>query len=266
MKILIIGGGTMGLSYVQSFLRARIAQPEQLLLLEKAGARAEELRRMQLCQVYTEAAEALPLADLLLLAVKPQDALQLMQALAPHTQAEQVVLSIMAGISIGQIQEHLGLDKVLRAMPNLPIQIGQGLTALSASEQVSRLELVWVQNLLNTTGKTLYVGEERLIHAATAVSGSGTAYIYYFMQAMIEAAQSQGFSLSEAEHLVLQTCKGAVSLYEKHSLSCQDWIAKVSSRGGTTEAALARFAQEQVKEGIMAGIEAAYKRALELGN
>ena len=264
MNILIIGGGTMGLTYVQSFLRARIATSEQIMLLEKTPERAAELAKLGLCAVYDDPALCLPKADLLLMAVKPQDTPEAMRALRPYTEGQQVVLSIMAGVTLETLRQGLGLDKIVRAMPNLPVQIGLGATAFTATEAVSRVELVLVQNLLNTTGKTTYVQQEDLVDAATAVSGSGTAYVYYFMQALIAAAEHRGFSRSESELLVVQTFKGAVDLYERNNLSCQDWIKRVASKGGTTEAALAAFAQGLLDQAISQGVEAAYQRAKDL--
>ena len=130
---------------------------------------------------------------------------------------------------------------------------------------MTRIELVMVQNLLNTTGKTVYVDDEAAIDAATAISGSGPAYVFYFMDAMIKAARDMGFSNSEAELLVSQTFRGAVDLYSKNNISCEEWISRVASKGGTTEAALASYIDNKVHEDIKAGAEAALQRAIELG-
>ena len=117
----------------------------------------------------------------------------------------------------------------------------------------------------NTTGKTVYVENERFIDATTAISGSGPAYVYYFMQAMMEAAKEMGFTASEAELLVSQTFRGAVDLYNKSDLTCQEWIDRVSSKGGTTEAAVKAFKKHKVHDDIVRGAKAALSRAIELG-
>jgi pyrroline-5-carboxylate reductase len=130
---------------------------------------------------------------------------------------------------------------------------------------VTRIELVMVQNLLNTTGKAIYVEDEAAIDATTAISGSGPAYVFYFMDAMITAARQMGFKESEAELLVAQTFRGAVELYSKSNYSCQEWIAMVSSKGGTTEAAMKTYTERLVHEDIIAGAQAALHRAEELG-
>ena len=171
----------------------------------------------------------------------------------------------MAGVKIETICDSLGVKKVIRAMPNLPAQIGMGMTAFTSSNEVTRIELVMVQNLLNTTGKTIYVENEKAIDASTAISGSGPAYVFYFMDAMMKAAKGMGFNESEAELLVSQTFKGAVDLYNKNNFSCEEWIAKVSSKGGTTEAAMASYHDKKLNENIITGAQAAFDRAEELG-
>lgn len=265
MKILVIGGGNMGLTYAQSFLRSHITSEEDMMILEKSSEKAAQLSKLNIGSVFGKPEDCLQLADLIILAVKPQDTAALFNTLRPHVEAQQVYLSIMAGVSIEMIQEGLNARKIIRAMPNLPAQIGMGMTTYTASDEVTRIELVMVQNLLNTTGKTIYVEQESAINASTAISGSGPAYVFYFMDAMMSAARQMGFNESEAELLVSQTFKGAVELYNKNNLSCQDWIQKVSSKGGTTEAAMDTYTANLIHEDIIAGAHAALKRAIELG-
>ncbi|MBC6995326.1 pyrroline-5-carboxylate reductase [Neolewinella lacunae] len=265
MKILVIGGGNMGKTYARSLLRAHLVQPEDLMILERSPEQAEVLRAENMGVVHTNPGECLSVADLIILAVKPQDSAQLFETLRPSTDPQQVYLSIMAGVTIASIQRGLGVEKVIRAMPNLPAQIGLGMTSYTASEAVTRIELVLVQNLLNTTGKAIYVDNEYAIDATTAISGSGPAYVLYFMEAMIEAAQEMGFNASQAELLVAQTFRGAVELQMKNDLSCAEWIRRVSSKGGTTEAAMQTFRATSVFEDIKNGARAALDRAIELG-
>ncbi len=265
MNILIIGGGNMGLTYAQSFLRAHIVTTDQLMILEKSGERAIELEKRQLGQIFNRPEECLPKADLVILAVKPQDSSVLFGQLRQQMDAQQVVLSIMAGVKIVTISRGLGATKVIRAMPNLPAQIGQGMTVYTSSEQVTRIELVMVQNLLNTTGKSIYVEKEAAIDASTAISGSGPAYVWYFMDALTRAAREMGFPQSQAELLVSQTFQGAIALYKASDLSCEEWIKRVSSKGGTTEAAMASFLKTEVQKDIINGAKAALSRAKALG-
>jgi len=264
MKILIIGGGNMGRTYAKSFLNAHIVTPEDLFILEKSEDKAEELSKLNVGKVFGSPGPFIKEADLIVLAVKPQDVSVLFKSLKPYIDQQQVFLSIMAGVDIKTIGMHLGAEKVIRAMPNLPAQIRKGMTVFTSSEAVTRIELVTVQNLLNATGKTLYVESERSIDAATAVSGSGPAYVFYFMKVMIDTAIDMGFSRSEAELLSIQTFAGAVDLFNKFNFSCEEWIGKVASRGGTTEAALSTFDKTSVSSDINEGMYAAFNRAVEL--
>jgi pyrroline-5-carboxylate reductase len=265
MKILIIGGGNMGMTYAQSFLRSHITSKQDMMILEKSPEKADELSKKDIGTVYGKPDGCLKEADLIILAVKPQDSGGLFKQLRPLVDPQQVFLSIMAGVKIETISRALGAEKIIRAMPNLPAQIGMGMTAFTSSDAVTRIELVMVQNLLNTTGKAIYVKHEEAIDAATAISGSGPAYVWFFMNALMEAGKKMGFNASEAELLVSQTFLGAIELYNASSFTCEEWIKKVSSRGGTTEAAMAAYLRDAVHEDIVTGAMAAFRRAEELG-
>lgn len=266
MKILIIGGGNMGLTYAQSFLRSRIVTPENLMVLCRTYEKANLLSQTHEGRFFSDPRHCADEADLVIFAVKPQDSGRLFEEIRGLVEPGQVFISIMAGVRMTTIARALGVDKIIRAMPNLPAQIGSGVTAFTSTDPVTRIELVMVQNLLNTTGKTVYVEREEMVDAATAISGSGPAYVYFFMNAMMDAARQMGFSDSEAELLVVQTFTGAVDLYNKTDLSCAAWIDKVASKGGTTEAALEVFRSADLHAGIVAGAQAACRRARELGN
>ena len=264
MKILIVGGGNMGLTFARSFLKTHIVTSDNMLILEKSLKKAEELKKLNIGTVFGEPGPYIKDADLIILAVKPQDTSVLFDVINEYIDPQQVILSIMAGVKIETIADHLGTNKIIRAMPNLPAQIGVGMTVFTSSESVTRIELVTVQNLLNSTGKSIYKESEEMIDAATAISGSGPAYIFYFMQSLIDGAKQMGFSQSEAELLTYQTFRGAVDLFNKYDYTCEEWINKVSSRGGTTEAAFVRLNEQKVSEKFQIAINQALKRANEL--
>lgn len=264
MKILIVGGGNMGMTYGKSFINAHIVNHENLIILEKSAGKAEHLRQQNIGTAYGSPDDYIKTADLIVLAVKPQDFKALAPNIKEHIDEQQVILSIMAGVKIKTISEALGADKIIRAMPNLPAQIGSGMTVFNASAEVTRIELVTVQNLINATGKSIYVDDEVQIDAATAISGSGPAYVFFFMNAIINTARNMGFNESEAELLCYQTFKGTINLFRKGELSCEEWIQKVASRGGTTEAALSSFQSTELIPSISKGLHAALKRANEL--
>lgn len=265
MKVLIIGGGSMGYTFAESFLSAHVIRPNDLTILDHNAQRVELLIRQLKANIETRPDQYIAEQALIVIAVKPQDSEKLCQNIRPFINPNQVVLSIMAGVKINTLQNALGLSKVIRAMPNLPAQVGMGMTAFTASEEVSRHELIEVQNLLSTTGRAIYFEREDMIDAATAVSGSGPAYVYYFMQNMIDAATKLGFTESQAELMVWQTMLGAIHLHNKSNISCNEWIKRVASKGGTTEAALNVFNQHQMSEAIQQGVYAAFERAEELG-
>jgi pyrroline-5-carboxylate reductase len=265
MNILIIGGGNMGLTFAQSFINSHVVTPEQLIILEKLPERVAHLKTLNIAKIYSEAS-CVKTADLIVLAIKPQNTEALFEEINPYVDKDQVLLSIMAGVKIATIQKHLKLEKIIRAMPNLPAQIGLGMTGFTATEAVSRFELGAIQNLLSTTGKTLHLDNEAAIDKITAISGSGPAYMFYFLDAMIKSAKEMGFSKGEAELLVVQTFKGALQLFQQNSLTCETWINKVASKGGTTEAAIKAFNEKNIDKNIIAGTKAAWKRAIELGN
>lgn len=231
MKTLIIGSGNMGMTYAQSLLRSKVVTNDQLMILCRTYEKANHMAAQADGRFYSDPALCLHEADIVILAVKPQDSAKLFEQIKAFVHPEQLFISIMAGVKISTIAQSLGVEKVIRAMPNLPAQVGQGITSFTSSDAVTRIELVMVQNLLSTTGKTLYVAQEEMIDASTAISGSGPAYVYFFMQAMMEAAQSMGFQPSEAELLVAQTFSGAVDLYNKENFSCAEWIKRVASKG-----------------------------------
>lgn len=266
MKVVIIGGGNMGSTFAESFLAAHIIRPHDLTIVESNAERIAWLtQRFRATTIADQPDEFLRECDLVVLAVKPQDSGNLYKTLKAYLDNSKLVLSIMAGVKLGSIQENLNLTKVVRSMPNLPAQVGMGMTAFTASPEVSRNELIAVQNLLSTTGRAIYFDNEAMLDAATAVSGSGPAYVFYFMEAMINAAMRLGFNESQAELLVWQTFMGAMHLHNKNNLSCSEWIQRVASKGGTTEAAVKVFQQHTLQNAIEEGIVAAFKRAVELG-
>jgi pyrroline-5-carboxylate reductase len=266
MKILIIGGGNMGQSFAKSFVNNYITDAAHFAVLEKDTGKYDALKKIGINNIYANPNQNIALADLVVLAVKPQSFDQLANEISDYIDNEQVVLSIMAGVSISTIQQKLKVEKVIRAMPNIAAQIGKGMSVFSSSDAITRIELVTVQNLLESTGKNLYVGSEDLIDAGTAVSGSGPAYVLYFMQALSEAAIELGFSKREAEMLTVQTFKGIVEYYQNTPLSYEELIEKISSKGGTTEAAIKFLKMHQVDKLITQAALKAYERAKELGN
>lgn len=265
MKILIIGGGNMGKTYAESFTANHVVSKDNLYILEHLSEKIEYFQTRGFKNLFIEPGNYITESDLVIFAIKPQDRDSLYASIASYFHKDQMVLSIMAGVTVASIKKSLPTTKIIRAMPNLPAQIGMGISGFISDPSVSKDELLNVQNLLNTTGKSLYFEDESKLDAVTAVSGSGPAYVFYFMDAMINAAVELGFDQTQAELLVEQTFIGAVHLLNINTLSCQEWIEKVSSRGGTTEAAIKEFSKENLSVSIKNGLKKAHNRALELG-
>ena len=265
MKIAIVGFGNMGKTFANGFINARFINLNDMYVFKRSQSNDSLLQNIPSQNVYYQLNDTIKNVDIVILAVKPQDFEGLASNLKQYLSNNHLILSVMAGMSIAKIQELLGVDKIIRSMPNLPSQIGLGTTVLTASDTIDRKDLFIIQNLINTTGKSIFVENESLIDAATAVSGSGPAYVFYFMQAMVEAAQQMGFNEPEAELLVKQTFMGAVQLYCNNALSTTDWITKVASKGGTTEQALNCFENDLLKQKIITAVEAARLRSQQLG-
>lgn len=266
MNIMILGAGNMGLTYAESIIHASLIPHESLYFVDRNLYKAPSLATLSANPLETEPSAMVSKMDLIVISVKPQDFAYLANQVKPFLQPNQLVLSLMAGVKLQSLAEALGVEKVLRAMPNLPAQVSKGMTVFTAAEAVSRLEVLAVQNILNTTGKSIYTQQEELIDAATAISGSGPAFVFFFMQSMIDAALEMGFEDAQARLLVQETFEGALNLVAQNELSCQEWIKKVSSKGGTTEAAMAYFDQQDIYQHLLSGVKRAKERAVELSN
>lgn len=264
MNVLIIGGGNMGRSFAESFLNAKVLTHHQITVIEKNEEQIQELNRMKVGQVYDDYGAFITENNLIILAVKPQDASTVYPKLKPFITEQHIVLTIMAGVKIKEVEQQLGTNKVIRTMPNLACKIGMGVTGFMVSDSIPQKDIDFIRKLLETTGASIQLYDEDQLNAITAISGSGPAYIFYFMNAMIQKGMEYGFSMTEASKIVEQTFLGAVELYKVNDLSCTEWIQKVSSKGGTTEAAIKYFNENLVDIHIQNGIDAALKRSREL--
>lgn len=265
MKVLVIGAGNMGLTYAEGMSKSKLLKKQNIMVLDKSEEKLEELNQISYFDAFSELRDCVPQADIIFVAVKPYHAESVFKAIYTLVQPQQILVSIMAGVSIASIKRFTGLNKIVRAMPNLPAQIGKGLTSYVTSPEVSRIEMLTIESLLDTTGKSMRVSSENFIDASTGISGSGPAYVFYFMQSMMEAALQMGFSKNDSTVLVSQTFTGAVELFNQSNLSPHSWMEMVASKGGTTRAALDSMQDNNVGELIKEAAFAAFNRAVELG-
>lgn len=265
MKVLVIGAGNMGLTYSEGMSSSNYLNRRKLMVFDVSADVTARLKKEEIYDVYEKLEDCVPIADIVFVAVKPYHSEELFETIKPMMRTEQIVVSLMAGVKIDTIQKLLGITKVVRTMPNLPAKVGKGVTSFTASKAVSRVELIMVRNLLDTTGESIHVKDETFIDKSTGISGSGPAYVFYFMQSMLEAALKMGFSENDSKVLVSNTFEGAVALFNENDLTPETWMDRVASKGGTTRAALDSMEDNNVKELIKDAAYAAFNRAVELG-
>jgi pyrroline-5-carboxylate reductase len=266
MRILVIGGGNMGYTYAEAISKSSIANRKKVMICETYPEKVAELQLISYFDVYSNVKDCIAKADIIFFAVKPNNAPEVFEQIKPLVNQDQLFISLMAGVTIETIQKGIGVKKIVRTMPNLPAKVGKGVTSYIASEGVSRIELLMVRNLLDTTGESIKVSSENLIDASTGISGSGPAYVFYFMQSMMEAAQQMGFSEHDAKVLVNGTFAGAIELFNQGDVSLTTWMDRVASKGGTTRAALDSMDSNQLNDKIKEAAFAAFNRAVELGS
>jgi pyrroline-5-carboxylate reductase len=266
-RICFIGGGNMTQAIIGGFL-AKGGDASQLAVVEP---NAEARTKLSALGVSTMAAW-LPPRDpysLVVLAVKPQ---VLCEAIRPLREGAgglggAVVLSIAAGVRTDSICQWLGdYRRVIRAMPNTPAMIGAGITALYAMEGIGEAERASAATLMRAVGKTFWLDDEPQLDAVTAVSGSGPAYVFYFIEALEAAAIELGLAPDIARTLAIETFRGGAMLAASSSDAPATLRANVTSKRGTTERALAHFAAEDIAARMIVGVKAAASRAKELGD
>ena len=227
----------MGKTFAQGILKSNIVSKQELFIFEKDENKVIELNNEQIGTAFSSVDDRFEKADIYILAVKPQDAPTLFAILAPFIQPHKMVLSIMAGIKINEMKKGTGAAKVIRAMPNLPSSIGMGTTGYVASKELTEEDKIVVEQITSSVGVSIELKNEEEIDSITAISGSGPAYVFYFMDAMIQAGIQLGFDKEVATNLVIQTFEGSVQMLKENDATCQEWSKRVSSKGGTTEAA-----------------------------
>ena len=262
--IAFIGGGNMATAIIGGLLRQGRA-PSSILVIDPSAEQRTRLGTTLGVRTAERPDGALQTAGTVVWAVKPQ---QFKDAAAAGAEFSTGALhfSVMAGLRTDDIARLLGTPRVVRAMPNTPALVGQGMTGLFARPEVSGAEREAVAEMVSPTGQLLWVTREADLDAVTALSGSGPAYVFYFIEAMVQAAQDMGLSASEGRQLALATFAGATALAAQSSDSPAVLRERVTSKGGTTYAALTHLEAASVKASFVAAMRAAQQRAGELGD
>lgn len=265
MNITFIGGGNMAGALLGGLVGKGQAPAGVRVVEIQAEARARLAAQYGVVCVDTVAAAA-PLGEVVVLAVKPQQMRAAALTLQPELSRE-LVISIAAGIRLADLSRWLGgYATLVRCMPNTPALIGAGITGLYANAGVSAEQRAMAEAILGAAGATLWVPEEGLLDPLTAISGSGPAYVLYFVEALQQAAQEMGFSAADAKTLAVQTFLGTARLAAQSAENVALLRERVTSKGGTTERALASMDSDRVKELIVRALHAANRRARELGD
>jgi len=265
MKITFIGGGNMGEAMLTALLSKKLAKAPDITVSEVLEPRREYLSQKYGINVTDNNRKAVLNTDIIVLAIKPQVLPSVLAELKGQIKRGQLVLSIIAGARIETIHRGLDHKAIVRSMPNTPAQIGEGVTVWTATEEVSANQHEQAAQILGSMGKQFHVTEERFLDSATAVSGSGPAYLFYFVESLVDAAVDAGFTREVAKELAIQTTLGATRLLQTSGKEAADLRRAVTSPGGTTAAAIKALEENGFHDLIINAVRAAHRRAKELG-
>ena len=263
--ISFIGSGIMAEAMIKGLLNQKLLHPERMIAADPREERGRELTAQYGLRVTTDNAEAAEAADILVLSTKPQVIGQVFNSLRGQGSKASLVLSILAGVRVSTLRDGTGNRSIARAMPNTPAQIGEGITVWTATPEVPDSERQQAKALLGALGEELFMEDEKFLDMATALSGTGPAYVFMFMEALIDAGVHMGFSRRDAERLVLQTVRGSVDYAQQSGLHQAELRNQVTSPGGTSAEAIYQLEKGSLRTVLSRAVYAAYRRSVELG-
>lgn len=263
MKIAFIGLGKMGEAILSGLINKGFNKNE-IFISELVHDRLSFIKERYNISGSNKNIDALNFGDVIIFAVKPQNLKDLSQELKDYNFGEKILLSIMAGIKIEKILESFKLNKIVRTMPNINAQIGEAIT-LWTEVGLNSEEKDFIKKILSSFGEEIYVSKEDYIDIGTSISGSGPAYLFYFLDALIDAGVYLGLARDISEKLAIQTILGSILLKKKTGEEAHKLIHSITSPGGTTIEALYKFEENRLKYSIMSGVIEAYKKSKLLG-
>jgi pyrroline-5-carboxylate reductase len=263
--IAFVGSGVMCEAMIKGLLANGLVSADKILTADPHVIRGAQLVERYGLQFTADNGEATCNADVVVLSVKPQVMSKVLPSIHNRIKQDAVVMSIAAGVKMRKIADGCGNQNVVRAMPNTPGQIGEGITVWAATPQVNGEQRKWAEMVLGALGETLYVDDEKFMDMATALNGSGPSYVFLLMEAMIDAGVHMGFSRQDSQKLVQQTMLGSVKYAMASGLHPAELRNQVTSPGGTSAAALYQLEKGGVRTTISQAVWAAYKRSVELG-
>jgi pyrroline-5-carboxylate reductase len=264
MKVAVIGGGTMGGAMVKSMLRARLAAKTDIVVADVSRERRELARKKYGVAVTDDNAAAVKGVDVVILAIKPQEMDGVMDRLSGHLKS-QLVISIAAGVSLETICYRLKYGAVVRAMPNTPAQVGRGMTVWASSQDLAPDKFDTARMILSCMGEEIHFKDEKYLDMSTAISGSGPAYVFLFMEALIDAGVHIGLPRDTAQKLVVETVAGSAEAMKKMARHPAELRNMVTSPGGTTAEALHRLESGGLRSLVANAVTAAYEKAKSIG-
>ncbi len=259
-RLAFIGGGVMAEAMIAGALEKQLVAPTQIFASHPRSKRAEELTHRHGIQVTTSNLEAARAADIVILCVKPQRLKHIFNELGGKIEPGQLLVSIVAGATSASLAEKLNHPAVVRAMPNTPAQIGQGITVWSSTPPVTEQQKEQVTGLLSALGDEMWFEEERFVDMATAISGTGPAYVFLVMEALIDAAVHLGFSRQDARELVTKTLLGSVLFAQESQKHPAELRNMVTSPNGTSAEALYQLEKGGVRTVFSKAVYAAYQK------
>lgn len=267
IRIAFVGPGAMAEAMIAGLIRKQVVDSEAIICAGPSVDRCDELRQRYGIQSSTDNAAAVDGADVVVLAVKPQRLDHVIHDIRGRLDPSALVVSIVAGATIAKISDGLGHSLIVRSMPNTPAQIGEGITVWTASSAVDDQKKETARTILGAFGDEVFLDEERFLDMATALSGTGPAYVFLFMEAMVDAGVHLGFSRRVAETLVAKTVRGSVDFYAngEDPVHLARLRNLVTSPGGTSAAALYYLEKAGFRTAISRAVWAAYERSRELG-
>jgi pyrroline-5-carboxylate reductase len=265
LKIDFIGPGVMAEAIVKGMIERAGVSPDQIVMSGPRINRLEELSQSYGVSTTSDNRSSVKGADIVVIAVKPQTLEIALSDLPGAVPESALVLSIVAGATLADLSERLKHNAVVRAMPNTPAQIGKGITVWTATKKVTEEQRSQAREILLALGEEIFVEEEDYLDMATALSGTGPAYVYLFMEALVDAGVHLGFPRRIAEELVVKTISGSVAFYDHSSLHLARLRNQVTSPGGTSAAALYYLEKAGFRTALSRAIWAAYERSTQLG-
>lgn len=266
MKVAFIGGGAMGEAIMGGLLAAKRAQPGSITVSDVSRQRLDALAAKYGVSVASDNAGAARSADVVVLAIKPQNLKEVLGGLHGTLKGRQLVLSIVAGARIETLVSELGHPIVVRSMPNMPAQVGKGITVWTATPETGERQRGMARDILASLGKEVYVPEEKYVDMATAVSGSGPAYVFLVIEALVDAAVHIGLPRDLAEQLVMETVVGSACVLQATGKHPAELKNMVTSPGGTTAEALLVLEKGGLRASLLQAVIAAYGKTAALGN